>query len=388
MTSNDPEKYPVDVCYMVADLKYNQRDGVKICEVQQASLSLFNGDTYRELPEEQSIHRELLRVLSSYNKNGWIVSDGIADQRLISTLASSPTWQNPKDIMALFSDKAFRDNAKLPPTDAHDLSTYQGFLYINWAKLSVIYDFETRLSGLVPIDKSSFPLWIDKYRMSRLFVEDETLADIKPGWGNYEKVYTKNLANRIAKELGGETFVIKPRGNFMGKGVIIVQKRDLDETLRYIVTKEGPLAERKESAYRAWKHDTFDSFLVEAFIVSDPIRLPHVGNKRYQPTMRVAFLLVYNKGQHNVHFLGGYWKTPEVSLDDDGDFMQKNKDICEKPYYLAVDDKTMKEVQAKLRVALPLLHGKMLGFQPNADETFYAPAKKGTLRITLEPSQR
>jgi hypothetical protein len=224
--------------------------------------------------------------------------------------------------------------------------------------------------------------------MTRLFAEDEILADIKPRWGNYKKVYTKKLADRIARELGGETFVIKPRGNFMGKGVIIIQKQDLDEAIRFIITKEGPLAARKESAYLAWKHDTFDSFLVEAFNVSDPIRLPHMENKRYQPTMRIAFLLVYNKGLHGVHFLGGYWKTPEVSLDDDGDFMEKNKDICEKPYYLAVDDTTMQKVQAKLRVALPVLHSKMLEFQPNADETLYAPAKKGMLQIALEPSQR
>jgi hypothetical protein len=388
MSDSVTEKYPVDVCYMVADLKYNTSDGVKICEIQQASLSLFNGDTYRELPEEQSIHRELLRILASYNKNGWVVSDGIADQKLVAALSGSPTWQNPKDLMALFSDKAFRDTAKLPPVDMHDLSTYKGFLYISWAKLSAITDFETRLSGLVPIDKSSFPLWIDKYRMTCLFAEDKVLADIKPKWGNYKKVYTKKLAGRVAKELGGETFVIKPRGNFMGKGVIIVQKQELDETLRYIITKEGPLAAREESAYRAWKNDTFDSFLVEAFSISDPIRLPHMGNKRYQPTMRVAFLLVYNKGRHDVRFLGGYWKTPEVSLDEDGDFMEKNKDICEKPYYLAVDAATMRKVQAKLRVALPVLHSKMLGFQPNNDEAFYAPAKKGMLQIALEPSQR
>ena len=388
MSDTAAHKYPVDVCYMVADLKYNARDGVKICEIQQASLSLFNGDMYRDVPEERSIHKELLRRLSSYNKYGWVVSDGIADHKLVSALANSATWQNPKDLMALFSDKEFRDSAKLPPTDPSDLSTYKGFLYMSWTKLSVIYDFETRLAGLAPIDKSSFPLWIDKYRMTRLFAEDKALADIKPKWGNYKKVYTKQLAGKIAKELGGDTFVIKPRGNFMGKGVIIVQKQDLDETLRFIITKQGPLATREESAYRTWKYDTFDSFLVEAFITSDPIRLPHMENKRYQPTMRVAFLLIYNKGKHVVHFLGGYWKTPEVSLDDEGDFMEKNKDICEKPYYLAVDDETMSKVQTQLRAALPILHSKMLSFRPNTDEAFYAPAKKGMLQITLEPSSR
>ena len=380
------QKYPADVCYMVADLKYNARDGVKICEIQQASLSLFNGDAYRDVPEEQSIHKELLRVLSSYNQHGWIVSDGIADKNLIASLAGSLHWHNPKDLMTLFADKQFRDTAKLPPSDIYDLSTYKGFLYINWSKLSVIYDFPTRLAGVVPIDKSSFPFWIDKYRMTRLFTEDEVLAKLKPRWGNYKKVYTKKLADTIATELGSETFVIKPRGNFMGKGVIIVQRQDLDAVLRYIITKKGRLAKSEDTAYKAWKNDKFDSFVVEEFMTSDPIRLPHVGNKVYQPTMRVAFLLTYNKHQHKVHFLGSYWKTPHLSLDEPGDFMEKNKDICEPPYYLAVDAKTMQAVKDQLSTALPLLHSKMLQFRPPAKETLYAPQRSGSLQLVLQPT--
>jgi hypothetical protein len=378
------KKYPADVCYMVADLKYNARDGVKICEIQQASLSLFNGDTYRELPEEQSIHKELLRTLSLYNKHGWVISNGIADKKMIASLASSPNWHNPKDLMALFSDKEFRDTAKVPPFDIYDLSTYKGFIYINWTKLSVIYDFNTRLAGVVPIDKSSFPFWIDKYRMTQLFAEDEVLTKLKPKWGNYKKVYTKKLASTIAGELGSETFVIKPRGNFMGKGVIIAGRQDLDEVLRYIITKKGRLAKSNDAAYRAWKNDRFDSFIVEEFVASDPIKLPHLGNKSYQPTMRVAFLLTYNNHHHDVHFLGEYWKTPHLSLDEEGDFMDKNKDICEPPYYQAVDVKTMQAVKNQLGIALPRLHSKMLQFRPPANEELYASQKSGSLQLVLQ----
>ncbi|HSW91363.1 MAG TPA: hypothetical protein VLG09_01820 [Candidatus Saccharimonadales bacterium] len=384
MTDDTTKKHPADVCYMVADLKYNTRDSVKICEIQQASLSLFNGDTYRDLPEEQSIHKELLRTLSLYNKHGWVVSEGIADKNLIANLANSSHWQNPKDLMALFADKGFRDTAKLPPSDIYDLSTYKGFLYINWSKLSVIYDFDTRLAGVAPIDKSSFPLWIDKYRMTRLFAEDAILAKVKPKWGNYKKVYTKELADTIAVELGSETFVIKPRGNFMGKGVIITTREDLDEVLHYIITKKGRLAESKDSAYRAWKNDTFDSFIVEEFITSDPIKLPHLESKTYQPTMRVAFLLVYNKQRHHVHFLGEYWKTPKLSVDEEGDFMSKNKDICEPPYYLAVDDATRQIVRDELSIALPMLHHNMLHFSPDSPEEYYAPVRNGGLQMVLQ----
>ncbi len=377
------QKYPVDICYMVADLKYSAKQGVKICEIQQASLSMFNGNTFRN-PEEESIHVELLKTLSNYNKKGWIVSDGMADKKLVSTLAESPFWQNPNDMIALFSDQHFKQQSKLPATDVHDLSSYGGLLYISWAQLSAIYDFEQRLPGMVVVDKSSFPFWIDKYRMTQLFAQDPVLSTYKPKWGNYKKVYTKKLATSIINDLGCEMFVIKPHGHFMGKGVIITSAQDLDQTIRYIITKKGKLAASKDPAYAAWKHDASDSFLVEEFVASDPIQLPHLDNKTYQPTMRVAFLLVYNKHRHYVHFLGEYWKTPELSIDEDGDFMHKNKDICEPPYYLAVDAKTRQIVHKQLRTALPILHHKMLTFNPGSPDAWYAPVNNGGLQMVLQ----
>jgi hypothetical protein len=312
------------------------------------------------------------------------VSDGIADKKLVASLAGSSHWRNPKDLMALFSDKEFRDAAKQPPSDVHDLSAYKGFLYINWTKLSVIHDFDTRLAGVVPIDKSSFPFWIDKYRMTQLFADDEILSGFKPKWGNYKKVYTKKLAAKIINDLACDTFVIKPHGRFMGKGVIITNKQDLDDVVRYIITKKGKLAQSEDGAYTAWKRDMADSFIVEEFVASDPIKLPHLDNKTYQPTMRVAFLLVYSNHRHDVHFLGEYWKTPELSVDEEGDFMHKNKDICEPPYYLGVDAKTKKIVLDELRTVLPILHRKMLAFSPRPSEELYAPVRNGGLEMILQ----
>jgi hypothetical protein len=216
--------------------------------------------------------------------------------------------------------------------------------------------------------------------MTKLFAQDEVLSTFKPKWGSYEKVYSKDLAAKIADDLQCDIFVIKPRGEFLGKGVIITQRKDLDEVLYYIITKEGTLAKSKDKAYAVWKQDSFSSFIVEEFVASDPLSIPHLGDKKYQPTMRVAFLLVYNKQRHNVHFLGGYWKTPSLSLDEDGDFMKKNKDVCKTPYYCAVDASTMELVQNELRVALPLLHSKMLQSQ----EKYNAQAKKRNLQIVLQ----
>lgn len=382
MTGAHKNSLPVDICYMVADLKYNARQGVKICEVQQASLSMFNGDTYRN-PEEASIHQELLRALSSYNKHGWIVNDGIADKKMFGALTSSGNWTGVKDLIELFSDGQFRMRSKLPPRDIHDIASYPGILYVSWSQLSVIYDFEERLPGMIVVDKSSFPFWIDKQRMTKLFSGDKVLATFKPRWGSYQKKYTKKLAQKIVEDLQCDTFVIKPRGNFMGRGVIITPLQDLDEILHFIITKQGALADSTDPAYAAWKRDTFDSFIVEEFVMSDPIKLPHLENKTYQPTMRVAFLLVHNKGYYGVHFLGEYWKTPHLSLDEPGSFMEKNKDICEPPYYLAVDARTRQIVREQLHTMLPRLHRRMIQFSPGPHEVRYAPVRNNSVQLTL-----
>lgn len=373
----------VDVCFMVADLKYNTRQGVKICEVQQGSLSLFNGNSYRS-KEEKSIYSELLRTLTFYNKNGWVVANSIADKNVVTTLANSSSWWVKSDIMSLVSDQNFMHQAQKEASDPYNLASYQGFLYINWTNLSAIYDFEKRFPGMIVIDKSSFPFWIDKYEMTKIFAQDETLATFKPRWGIYKKNYHKELAAHITADLKGEIFVIKPRGEFLGKGVIIVERQNLDEVLSYIINKEGSLAHSTDPAYTAWKHDPFDDFIVEEFVTSDLISIPHLGNKIYQPTMRVAFLLIYQNGCHDVHFLGHYWKTPPCSYNEEGSFMEKNKDICKPPYYCAVDTKTQQFVEKELRIALPILHHYMVKTRLDAHNISCFHAKK-KLQIEVVP---
>ena len=89
----------------------------------------------------ESIHKELLRTLSLYHENGWVVADYMADKNVVSTLASSSFWHSSKDIIALLSDPDFMHQAKQPVIDIYDLSSYQGFLYINWSHLCVIVRF-------------------------------------------------------------------------------------------------------------------------------------------------------------------------------------------------------------------------------------------------------
>jgi hypothetical protein len=44
----------------------------------------------------------------------------------------------------------------------------------------------------------------------------------------------------------------------------------------------------------------------------------------------------------------------------------------------------MQLMQHELRIAMPLLHARMLQFSSKSQEEYYAPAKKGTLQILLQ----
>ena len=142
-------------------------------------------------------------------------------------LGSADGWHIKRDIIDLLLDRNFMQCAKTPVSNIHDLAAYQGFLYINDGQLCAIYDFATRFPGIIVLDKASFPFWIDKYLMTQLFAQDPVLAGIKPKWGNYKKEYTPDLAAKILTDLACDMFVIKPRGEFLGNGVIITPKEKL-----------------------------------------------------------------------------------------------------------------------------------------------------------------
>jgi len=48
-------------------------------------------------------------------------------------------------------------------------------------------------------------------------------------------LFWKPLAKEIIDEIGGDTFVIKPRSSFFGNGVIIVDKEELDQALKIMI---------------------------------------------------------------------------------------------------------------------------------------------------------
>ncbi len=353
------QEHPVDISFLVADLKYSRQREIKICEIQNGILSVFSGTGFIN-PGDISIQQEFFKVLSHYSPRGWTIIQHIADPGLKWVLDQAYYWRKKNSLEEIFYDPEFFAESKKTVADKEDLSAYHGFLFVNATLLKADEELAERCPGVVVVDRGTFPFWVDKYKMTALFGRNPALSKYKPKWGLYKKEYTKNLAAQIINDLKCDAFVIKPRGAFMGNGVAIVEKDQLDHALEYIINPSEAAKNDPDSAFRYWAQDRFNSFIVEEFVMSDLVYAPHLGNKIYHPTMRVAFMLIHEKGEYKVHFLGGYWKTPAYALADEGTFIQKHKDICKPPYYLGIDSETWADVQQQLRVALPLLHQEML----------------------------
>jgi len=345
-------KYPVDVSYMVADIKYSKELGVKICEVQHGIMSTFYGDVHLN-PERGLICPKIASVFAELSPKRWMCGSNVAFATLRASLERQPGWTNRVTLSSILNDPAFIAAAAKAPEDPYDISSYSGMLFMN---PTTQYD-PANYPGIILMDAPTHPYWADKYKMSLLFRRSEALSSIKPEWQIYKKEYSPELAENIAQDLGGTCFVIKPRGGFLGNGVIIVSLDDLDKTLSTILGDPEPLKASKDKSYNHWARDPFNSFIVERYYPSDLIT--HEG-KLYEPSMRVAFICSYNKQQIDFRFLGGYWMLPTKSIDEEGSLNERKKAYCKPPYFTNASQEDLQEIERELSATIPLLYQEML----------------------------
>ncbi len=357
--SLDASQYPAEISFLVADLKYSADHGVKICEVQQGIVSSFRGEAYAH-KGESVIAKNAIDVLSLYVNKGWTVLDLHTDQQIQKNISESDQWVCKSSSSEIFNDFDFRIGSKLPIADRSNLSNYYGFTYLRPKQVKDHHKFSELYPGIILIDAASYPYWIDKAKMSSLFDLDPTLQQIKPRWGVFPRQYHPQLAGDIMEQIPADAFVIKPKGAFLGNGVIIVAKDNLDETLAYILQPSDKLRSERDSSYSFWGKTKEDCFIVEEFFESDLLAVPQFKNRYYQPTMRVAYLLVYNQARIESHFLGSYWLLPKISIEEEGSMNDRHKGYCKIPHYYRVDQEIESKVIEELKDPIKLFYQKML----------------------------
>lgn len=349
---------PSDITFLIADLKYNETDGVKICEVQQGSLSGFTGYDYLN-GTKNYVENYVADYLLKWQKPVFFIKKNVP-----STLERKLTEKGAfsvANMTQLFNHPLFLETATLEPDDPTNLADYGAIVIAAPKHIPSLTYFKDLYPGAIVLEAATYPYWIDKYKMTQLFTDDPVLEAVKPSWGLFPKIYTPTLAQEIAEELGGDRFVIKPRGSFLGNGIIFVTKDNLDAILYKLIEKKGELPLDPDTDLHFWYRENENSFIVEKFCYSDPVVAPHLDNKIFDGTMRAVILLTYQQGKIHIDFPELHWNLPSHSLQDKATFRQHHISLGQNGHYAHVSPEVQEKVKQQLSEALPRLYQRMLG---------------------------
>lgn len=372
-SQNIPKKghfsLPVDITFLIADLKYNSEQGVKICEIQPGSMSGF----YCKFPippevdfsygPDGELEDTFCNFLSQYITHFWLIDapiDSTFKQKLIAN-----GWIQMAACNQLNNDSLFERISKMLPRDPYRIDNYFGIVYASYHKLEkeVVDEFLQSNPGIILLDASIYPYVNNKLAISEFLSMNEKSRNLKPRWKSYSKQYSKTLAETIIEDLYCEFYVIKPINALKGRGVIITHKNDLNSNLELILDhkklSKGLYADY--SALKYWNEDLNEVFIVEEFIESDPVRVAHLGNQIFDGTMRVAFFLTYNQEEVQIYFVGQEWQLPERALTAKGTMTQKHKSSVRDSNFAGVDIETCQKVQEQLREGLLIFYKQILG---------------------------
>lgn len=361
--------YPVDISYLVADFKYSQEHGLKICEVQHGALSALNGDIF-VAGENGTITPKFSDFFSQIPTNKWVAGLSKLPMRI---RLHKDGWGLYRSFSMLTKNSTFHHASRNHPEDPSSIDSYSGIVYATTEIARDYKRYRNAYPGIIFMDAATVPYWIDKYKMNLLFDQNALLSECKAEWKLYPRRYDAFLSKRIQEDLPSELYVIKPRGAFKGNGVIIVASDELDEVLKTILEPTSQLKNHSNKHYSYWGKNRDTTFLVEKFYRSDYLNfsdrlsndadaLPSQNEEgyHYDATMRIAFILMYDKGQMSYQFLGGYWKLPSKALEENGTHNEKRISCGFPPFYRAVDPEILDEANAQLKVAMLLLYDIML----------------------------
>jgi len=353
------EPPPVSCAFMIADLKHNEEEGIKICELQSGAFSSFTGyDWLSKNPG--AVPRSFVSILNQFNHSIWVLERSLTEKAIKKELILQKIPILP-DINAITSDPEFIESSCRPVDDPNDLESYHTLLIANpYLFGGTVEEFHSMYPHVIVIDQVCYPYWYDKLKMTEMLSEDPLLEEIQPKW----KVFERTMSNKGIEEsllyFSTDHVVIKPRHAQKGNGIIIVEREKLPDVLDLICHHRQALCSHSEKEYRYWGTHLEKQMIVEEFHYSDPVTAPHLGNKEYDPTLRIAFMIWHEHGKTWLDFVELHWKLPTKSLSEQGSFKEKHKSNESKPYYAFVEPERGEAIKQQLRESIPLLYEKMM----------------------------
>lgn len=346
----------VDISLIVVDFKYNDQDGVKICEIQPLRASVLKG-YYHTHPENPFYIKETIgEWLGAFDIAKWAERRRLGDSELKKLyLENFRLFDFPEEFFA--HDPEVLTHQNVLPADENDMHAYTAMAYTTARSLRSISHLRSSYPSVIFLDEAINPLYGDKLAVNNVFEKNEDLISYRPKWGVYKKKYSSQLSKSILKDLDSKRVVIKPRRAAKGYGVIIVNAKELDSTLKFILNKSDELRDHKDKSYSYWYLENNPDFIVEEFISSDPVSL--AGNL-YDPTYRFVAILHYSHEHPQVTLIDGYGKLPQNHIDAKGSLNEIYKSCGKAPYFSRINPEDYPNIADQVQTCLTLFYKELL----------------------------
>ena len=245
----------------------------------------------------------------------------------------------------------------------NSIEAHIGMLAYNGPRIenSKLEEFKARHPGILFINDFPSLYQRRKDEIHKIF-DDEFLSQFRPRWGVYPAKYSATLSEQIKREIKSQFYIIKPLVGRQSRGIVLVNGKDLDSTLKTILKKpiKNYRNQKKKGSSFEWKDYEFDKFIVEEFIESKQILK---NGQPYDPTLRLGFIISQNNGEISVNVINAFWKFPPQSLNADCDPAAKHITkslIGIKEPALNADAADLKKIREILNAMLPKLYEKYL----------------------------
>lgn len=346
---------PSDISFCIADLKLDGSN-IQICEFGEGLESRFKG--YDAITHQGAMWEALWQALGAYKHPVWVIENDFWKQHT-ADYAYRALQINGGSMVSSFGQaqqKMYANKTKAAGAKS------EGIVLLHGVKKSAVFVKNTakQYPNLLFLSKATARFVSSKQETNALF-NTPFLQQFKPQNLLIKKQYYAGLASDILKNIPNEYLVIKPTNSSLGHGIIIIHRRQLDETIKLILQGHTePLAKYQANRnYSYWLKDKDSHFIIEAFAQSKPLI---VNNNAYDPTMRIAFVMSNLKGKMQISYLGSYWKLPAKHLNEPGDFTEKHKSATTSHPWssVLVADEDYFIVCQQLNELLPILYAKML----------------------------